>query len=77
MTFKNFIQSARVTETPRGNFIADMKTLINAGVFPAVEMFGWNDFYSFMAYHHRTSPEAIEMARKVWREFKAKNSEIA
>jgi hypothetical protein len=76
MTFKEFIQSARVFPTPRGEFIADMKTLINAGVLPPV-IFSWNDLYSFLAYHHRTSPEAIEIARKVWREYKAKVSEAA
>jgi len=76
MTFKEFIQSARVFPTPRGEFVADCKTLINAGVFPPA-IFSWNDFYSFLAYHHRTSPEAIEIARKVWREYKAKVPEAA
>ena len=76
MTFKEFIQTAYVTNTPRGAFIADLKTLINAGVVPN-GFYGWNDLYSFMAYHHRTSPEAIETARKVWRQYKSKVSEAA
>jgi len=76
MTFKEYIQSAYVTATTRGAFIADMKTLINAGVVPD-DFYGWNDLYSFMAYHHRTSPEAIAMARKVWQQYKAKVSEAA
>ena len=76
MTFKEYIQSAYVTGTPRGAFLADMKTLINADVFP-VEIFSWNDLYSFMAFQGRTSREAIDMARKVWRQYQAKVSEAA
>jgi hypothetical protein len=74
MTFKEFIQSARVTNSPRGDFIADAKTLINAGVFPTVE--GWGDLYGFMA-RRRACPEAVEEARKLWRQFKFKVSEAA
>jgi hypothetical protein len=72
LTFKGFIQSLRVTTTPRGAFIADLKTLINAGVFPS-SIYGWNDFYSFLAYHHRVSPDAVAMARKLWQQFKSKS----
>ena len=74
MSFKDFIRSARVTNTPRGDFIADAKTLINAGVFPAVE--GWADLYGYMN-RRGSSAEAIKTARKVWREYKAKVSEVA
>ena len=74
MTFKEFIQSARVTNTPRGDFIADAKTLINAGVFPTVD--SWCDLYGFMTRRH-ACPEAIEEARKAWRQFKSKVSEAA
>jgi hypothetical protein len=66
MTFAEFIQSARVTETPRGDFIADAKTLINACVFPAID--SWGDLYGFMM-RRRACPEAIEQARKVWRQY--------
>jgi hypothetical protein len=72
LTFKDFVQSSYVTNTPRGEFIADMKTLSNAGVLPPV-IFSWNDFYSFLAYHHRTSPEAVAVARKVWQQFRSKS----
>jgi hypothetical protein len=72
MTFKDYIQSTRVFPTPRGDYIADTKTLINAGVFPAID--SWSDLYGFMA-GRGARPEAIEEARKVWRQYKAKVSE--
>jgi hypothetical protein len=74
MKFAEFIQSARVTATPRGDYIADTKTLINAGVFPAVD--SWADLYGFMS-RRGSRLEAIEEARKVWRQFKSKVSEAA
>ncbi len=74
MTFKEYIQSARVTSTPRGDYIADTKTLINAGVFPAVD--SWADLYGFMM-RRRACPEAIEEGRKLWRQYKSKVSEAA
>ena len=74
MKFAEFIQSARVFPTPRGAFIADAKTWINAGVLPAVD--SWADLYGFMS-RRGSRPEAIDIARKVWREYKAKISEAA
>ena len=74
MSFKDFLQSVRVTSTPRGEFIADAKTLINAGVFPPVD--SWSALYRFMS-RRGSRAETIEIARKVWREYKAKVSEAA
>jgi hypothetical protein len=69
MSFKDFMRSARVTNSPRGDFIADAKTLINAGAFPAVE--NWADLYGFMS-RRGSSADKIEEARKLWREYKSK-----
>jgi hypothetical protein len=69
MTFKNFIQSARVCPTPRGAFIADVKTWINAGVFPAVD--SWAELYGYMS-RRGSSAAAIDQARTVWRQYKSK-----
>ena len=69
MSFKDFIQSVRVTNTERGAFVADIKTLINADVFPPVD--DWATLYRFLS-RRGSSSETIIMARKVWREYKAK-----
>jgi hypothetical protein len=74
MTFAKFIQSKNITNSPRGDFIADTKTLINASVFPVVE--SWGDLYRFMI-RRRACPEAIEEARKLWRAYKSEVSEAA
>lgn len=74
MTFKSYIQSARVTETPRGDFIADCKTLINCNKLPDVQ--SWSELYGFM-WKRGACREAIEEARKVWRQYQAKVSEAA
>src|ERR1700722_2979583 len=69
MRFKDFIRSVRVTTTTRGAFVADIKTLINADVFPPVEV--WADLYRFLS-RRGSSSETIDIARKVWREYKTK-----
>lgn len=66
MTFAEFIQSRNITNSPRGDFIADTKTLINCRRFPAVTC--WSELYSFMS-NRRASQEAIAEARKLWRSF--------
>ena len=66
MTFAEFIASRHMTNSPRGNLLADSKTLINAGKFPDVKC--WPDLYRFMI--GRTArPEAIDEARKLWRSY--------
>ena len=65
-TFSDFIKSVRVTNSPRGDFIADTKTLINCGKLPAIKT--WGELYHFMSSRH-ACPEAIEQARKVWRQY--------
>jgi hypothetical protein len=66
-TFAEYISSCRVTDTPRGDFIADTQTLINAGKFPDVKR--WRDLYGFMSCRSVRCSEAIELARKVWRQY--------
>lgn len=68
MTFPDFIHSRNITRSPRGDFLADSKTLINAGKFPAVTC--WGDLYGFVSSRH-ASPEALAEARKLWRQFKS------
>jgi hypothetical protein len=65
-TFADYINAARVTDTPRGDLIADTKTLINARVFPDVKT--WAELYGFMCQRH-ACPEAIAEARKLWRSY--------
>jgi hypothetical protein len=66
MTFTDYIKSARVTQTPRGDFIADTKTLINCGKFP--DMKTWSELYHFMSMRN-AGGEAINQARRVWRQY--------
>jgi hypothetical protein len=66
-TFASFIQSARVTNSPRGDFISDTKTLIDWGKLPAIN--SWRDLHSFMFWKRHACPEAIAEGRKLWREY--------
>jgi hypothetical protein len=66
-TFTSFIQSCFITNSPRGDFIADAKTLISAGVFPAID--SWGDLYAFMM-RRRACPEAVTEGRKLWAQFR-------
>ena len=60
MSFKDFIRSVRVTTTTRGAFVADIKTLINADVFPPVEV--WADLYRFLS-RRGSSSETIDIQK--------------
>lgn len=71
-TFTEFIESCRITDTPRGNFIDEVKTLIHADALPDVRC--WPDLYRFMIGRTTCSNEAIETARKVWRAYLKSNS---
>ena len=64
--FSNFIRSRNITNSPRGDFLADTKTLINAGKFPEVQT--WSALYGFMSLRN-ACPEAITEARKLWRSY--------
>jgi hypothetical protein len=65
-TFAHYIASRHVTHSPRGDFLADSKTLINAGRFPAATC--WGDVHRFMSKRN-ACPEAISEARKLWRSY--------
>jgi hypothetical protein len=67
-TFSDFMRSRNITRSPRGDFIADTKTLINAGKLPTITC--WGDLYCFMM-SRCASQEAITEARKLWRQFKS------
>jgi hypothetical protein len=64
--FSDFIQSRNITNSPRGDFLADTKTLINCGKFPTVTC--WGQLFAFVSSRH-ASPEAIAEARKLWRQY--------
>jgi hypothetical protein len=72
MTFVEFIKRARVTETPRGDFIADTQTLVSCGKLPDFKT--WGELYVFMTSRHACAP-AIEQARRVWRQYRKAASE--
>ena len=65
-SFASFIQSCRVTNSPRGDFISDTKMLIDIEKFPDVQ--SWGEFYCCMTSRH-ACPEAIAEGRKLWREY--------
>lgn len=67
ITFIDFMQTRNVTNSPRGAFLAEMKTLINAGVFPPVQE--WAELYRFLSRRH-ASDETITLARQLWREYR-------
>jgi hypothetical protein len=65
--FAEFIRSRNITDSPRGDFLADCKTLINARKFPDVQT--WGDLYCFMRMRNECRPEALAEARKLWRSY--------
>ncbi|MET4065909.1 hypothetical protein ABID58_000683 [Bradyrhizobium sp. S3.2.6] len=67
MMFTAFMQTRNVTNSPRGAFLAEMKTLINAGVFPPARE--WSELYRFLSRRH-ASDETISLARQLWREYR-------
>lgn len=67
ITFTDFMQTRNVTNTARGAFLAEMKTLINAGAFPPVQQ--WAELYRFLN-RRRASDETITLARQLWREYR-------
>jgi hypothetical protein len=66
MTFIDFIQTCRVTDTLRGDFIADTQSLIKSGAFPDIA--SWGALEAFMR-SHSACPEAVKAGRRVWRRF--------
>jgi hypothetical protein len=67
MTFSDFVSARYCTRSARGDFVADVKSWIGAGIFPHIEQ--WSDLYRFLTSQNATS-EKIEQARKMWRGFK-------
>jgi len=72
VTFADYILQCRVFETQRGELIDEIRTLINAGQFPAVQC--WADLYRFLSRRHSTNDATIMQARQVWNKFKKANS---
>jgi hypothetical protein len=64
--FVEFIRSCRITDSPRGNFLADTKTLISCNKMPTIRC--WGQLYGFMSARH-ARPETIAEARKVWKRY--------
>lgn len=67
MTFTDFLQSRNVTNSPRGEFIAEAKTLINADVIPDIQ--AWAELYRFLC-RRGANDETITIARHLWREYR-------
>jgi hypothetical protein len=70
-TFLQFVDSRRITNTPRGDFLADTKTLMACKKMPEIKV--WGDLYAFMSARH-ACPPAITEARKVWRQYQKTTS---
>jgi hypothetical protein len=68
LSFTNFILTRRVTDTPRGDFVADTKFLIGMGRFPVV-VGSWDSLESFL-YGRHACPGAMAAGRQVWREYR-------
>jgi hypothetical protein len=67
-TFREFILSRRVTDTPRGDFIDDTQTLIRCQKFPDVK--SWRQLEWFISSRQQIkSPEIVAEGHKLWREF--------
>jgi hypothetical protein len=66
LSFVDFILTLRVYATARGDLVALLKTLINADAFPTIA--AWSDLIGLMR-RRNARPEAIDTARKLWREF--------
>jgi hypothetical protein len=63
MTFKAWLMERRVTDTPRGDFILDMRTDAR---FP--EGRSWDEIRQHLLLRG-ACPEAVKVARRLWREF--------
>jgi hypothetical protein len=66
ISFVDFLATARIKASPRGDLIALFRTLLNAGALPAITC--WPDLYHLMT-SRRATTEAINEARKFWREY--------
>ena len=68
MNFLEFVASRRITNTPRGDFIADTRTLIKIGKVEA-EFKTWSDLETFLLMR-RACHGAIRAGRGLWREYR-------
>jgi hypothetical protein len=64
--FAAFISSRRVTDNPRGDFIADTQGIIRGGRFPVMR--SWPQLETYLLVRHACD-EAIQQAHRVWREY--------
>jgi len=74
LSFADFVLTLRVTAGPRSDLIALYKTLINARAFPTIA--AWSDLYRLMT-GRRASNEAIDEARKLWRQFSKSQTAVS
>lgn len=66
MNFKEFVISRRKTDSPRGDFVEDCKSLIKLGKMPNFHSLG--ALVEFIRWRH-ACPEALREARKLWKEY--------
>jgi hypothetical protein len=74
-TFTEFIQSRRITDTPRGDFIEDTKGLILVNRFPDPKSLAALEWFMVNKRHARK--KAIREARNLWREYVRSQSKEA
>jgi hypothetical protein len=65
-TFTEFVSSRRITDTPRGDFIEDTRSLISIGQFSEPE--GLGDLIFFLR-SRQACQEAVRQGRKVWHQY--------
>jgi hypothetical protein len=63
-SFREFIHTRRVTDTPRGDFIADARCDPR---FPDVQR--WSELETYLWLQAEACPEAIREAKRLWKEF--------
>jgi hypothetical protein len=65
LSFRDYIQSRRVTDTPAGDFVADAK---QDGRLPDAQ--SWADLQSYM-WGRGASSSAVDAAKTVWQRYLA------
>jgi len=62
--FRDFIRTCRVTDTPRGDFIADARADPR---LPDAKR--WSELETYLRLQADACPEAIRQAKRLWKEF--------
>ena len=62
--FREFISTRRVTDNPRGDFIADAR---RDPRFPDVQR--WSELEGYLRIQGDACPKAIRQAKRLWQEF--------